>query len=147
MNDSLKHSYEVNLQWNSERKGTISSPVLPTQIEVATPPDFPKGMKDIWSPQHLFVAAMSGCLMDTFLVVAENSKFEFISYECNAVGFVTEIDAKLSVTEIILKPKVVLQSTDHEEQLKKILEMSKNECLICNSVTTKISLEPIIVVQ
>lgn len=147
MNDSLKHSYEVNLQWNSERKGTISSPVLPTKIEVATPPDFPKGMKDIWSPQHLFVAAVSGCLMDTFLVVAENSKFEFISFECNAVGFVNEIVGKLSVTEIILKPKVVIQSTDHEDQLKKILEMSKNECLICNSVTTKISLEPIIVVQ
>ncbi len=34
MNDSSKHIYEINLQWNAERKGTLSSPVLPTQIEV-----------------------------------------------------------------------------------------------------------------
>lgn len=81
MNDTMTHSYEVNLHWDSERKGTLSSPVLPTKIEVATPPDFPKGMKDIWSPEHLFVGAVNSCLMATFLAVAENSKFGFISFE------------------------------------------------------------------
>ena len=55
MNDSPTHSYEVNLQWNSERDGTLSSPVLPTQIETASPSDFPNVMKDIWSPQHLLL--------------------------------------------------------------------------------------------
>ena len=147
MNDSLMHTYEVNLQWNFDRKGTLSSPVLPTQIEVATPPDFPKGMKDIWTPQHLFIAAVSGCLMDTFLVVAENSRFEFISFECNAVGIVTTANEKLRVTEITVKPKISIKSADDEEKLRKILEMSNNECLICNSITTKISLEPIVVIQ
>ncbi len=39
------HEYEVDLRWNSERKGTLSSPVLPMQIEVATPPEFPKDGK------------------------------------------------------------------------------------------------------
>lgn len=146
MDDSKTHTYEVNLHWDSERKGTLSSPALPTKIEVTTPPDFPNGKKDIWSPQHLFVAAMSGCLMDTFLVVAENSELEFISFECNAVGIVSEIDGQLAVTEVTLKPKVAIKSSEHEVQLKKILEMSKNQCLICNSVTTKISLEPIIVI-
>ena len=147
MNDSLKHSYEVNLQWNSERKGTLSSPVLPTQIEVATPPDFPKGMKDIWTPEHLFIAAVNSCLMATFLSIAENSQFKFISFECNAVGIVEKINKKLAVTEITLKPKVIIQSTEHEEQLKKILEMSERECLVSNSITTKISLEPIITIS
>ena len=147
MNDQQTYSYEVNLQWNTARKGTLSSPVLPTHIEVATPPDFPKGMKDIWTPQHLFVAAVSGCLMDTFLVVAENSQFEFISYDCNAVGTVETINEKLAVTEITVKPKIAIKSADDEEKLRKILEMSNNACLICNSITTKISLDPIIVVQ
>jgi organic hydroperoxide reductase OsmC/OhrA len=62
------------------------------------------------------------------------------------VGSVSEMDGQLAVTEITLKPKVVIQSADHEEQLKKILEMSKNQCLICNSVTTNIILKPIIVI-
>jgi peroxiredoxin-like protein len=144
MDDSSIHIYEVNLQWNSERKGTLSSPILPTEIEVTTPPDFPKGMKDIWTPEHLFVAAVNACLMATFLAIAENSRFEFISFECNAVGIVGKIDGKLAVTEITLKPKVVIPTSQHEEQLKKILEMSERQCAISNSVTTKISIEPII---
>ena len=147
MNDSSKHIYEINLQWNAERKGTLSSPVLPTQIEVATPPDFPKGMKDIWTPEHLFIASVNSCYMATFLVVAENSKFEFISFDCNSVGIVETINETLAVTQITLKPKVVVKSAEHEEQLMKILEKSNKECLISNSVTTKISLEPIITVQ
>ena len=147
MNDSSEHIYEINLQWNAERKGTLSSPVLPTQIEVATPPDFPKGMKDIWTPEHLFIASVNSCYMATFLVVAENSKFEFISFDCNSVGIVETINETLAVTQITLKPKVVIKSAEHEEQLMKILEKSNKECLISNSVTTKISLEPIITVQ
>ena len=90
---------------------------------------------------------MNGCLMAIFLAIAENSKLKFINSECNAVGIVEKINKKLAATEITPKLKTVIESTEHEEQLKKILEMSKNECLICNSVTTKISLEPIIVVQ
>ena len=147
MNDSSKHIYEINLQWNAERKGTLSSPVLPTQIEVATPPDFPKGMKDIWTPEHLFIASVNSCYMATFLVVAENSKFEFISFDCNSVGIVETINETLAVTQITLKPKVVIKSAEHEEQLMKILDKSNKECLISYSVTTKISLEPIITVQ
>jgi peroxiredoxin-like protein len=139
MDNSQTHTYEVNLRWDSERKGTLSSPVLPTEIEVATPPD-------IWSPEHLFVGAVNSCLMATFLAVAENSKFDFISFECNAVGIVETVDKKLMVTRITLKPKVVIQSIEHEEQLKKILEMSEKQCLISNSITTKISLEPIITI-
>jgi len=35
-------------------------------IEVATLPEFPKGIPGIWSPEHLFTAAVSSCLMTTF---------------------------------------------------------------------------------
>ncbi len=143
MNEEI-HNYEVNLQWNTERKGTLSSPVLPVRIEVATPPEFPKGMKDIWTPEHLFVTSVNACLMATFLAIAENSKFEFISFESNAVGTVSKLGGKLIVTEITLKPKVVLKTLEHEVQLRRILEMSENACAVSNSIKTKINLEPII---
>ena len=87
---------------------------------------------------------MNGCLMAIFLAIAENSKLKFINSECNAVGIVEKINMKLAATEITPKPKIVIESTEHEDQLKKILEMSKRECLIINAVPTKINLEPII---
>ncbi|MCX6295380.1 MAG: OsmC family peroxiredoxin, partial [Bacteroidetes bacterium] len=80
------HNYNVDLNWISDRKGEISSPELNAKIEVATPPQFPKGIEGIWSPEHLFTAAVNSCFMTTFLSIAENSKLEFVTFSCNAKG-------------------------------------------------------------
>ena len=71
MNDL--HYYEVNLLWDFETRGTLSCPVTPDKIEVATGPGFPKGMKEKWTAEHLFVASVSSCMMSTFLLVADDS--------------------------------------------------------------------------
>ncbi len=65
----MEHVYEVSVKWQADRKGVMSSPVLNEKMEVATPPQFPKGMEGIWSPEHLFVAAINSCLMTTFLSI------------------------------------------------------------------------------
>jgi organic hydroperoxide reductase OsmC/OhrA len=52
----------------------MSSPELNNKIEVATPPQFPKGVQGIWSPEHLFTAPVNSCFMTTFLAIAENSR-------------------------------------------------------------------------
>lgn len=141
------HEYTVNLKWKSDRKGEISSPELSTTIEVATPVDFPKGMPDIWSPEHLFVAAVNTCLMTTFLAVAENSKLEFINFKCNAVGVLDKVDGKFQVSEIILKPELTVPEGTNEERAIRIIEKSEQHCLISNSIKTNILLEPKIIVE
>jgi organic hydroperoxide reductase OsmC/OhrA len=141
------HFYEVNLLWNSATKGTLSSPVIESEIEVVTPPEFPKGIKEKWTPEHLFIAAVNSCLMSTFLLVADNSKFEFISFENNAVGKIEKVDGKFSVTEITLKPTLVIPPTQNEAKAKRMLEMSEKACAIANSIKTKVILQPLIVVE
>ena len=54
---------------------------------------------------------MNGCLMAIFLVIAE--KLKFINSECNAGGIVEKINKKLAATEITLKPKIVIESTEY----------------------------------
>jgi len=139
------HNYEVDLSWQSARRGMLSSPVLPSKIEVATPPEFPKGMPGIWSPEHLFVAAVSSCLMTTFLAIAENSNLAFESFECRAVGKLEKIDGKYLISEITLKPEVILNSTDMADKARRVIEMSEKACLISNSIKTTVILEPRIV--
>lgn len=143
----LEHQYEVNLQWIEDRKGVISSPVLPQKIDVATPPDFPKGMAGFWSPEHLIIASVSSCFMSTFLAVAENSKLEFISFSCDATGVVDKLDGKLQVTEITLKPTVCIADASQTELVKRVLEKSEKNCLISNSLKTNILLQPEIITQ
>lgn len=136
------HSYETNLTWLENRKGIISSPVLSQSIEVATPPEFPKGMPDIWSPEHFFVAAVSSCLMTTFLAIAENSKLDFSKFTCRAIGKLEKIDGKFIVSEIKLNPVVVIKNEEQKERALKVLEMSEKACLISNSIKSKILFEP-----
>jgi peroxiredoxin-like protein len=141
------HNYEVNLEWKEDRKGIVSSPVLTHQIEVATPPEFPKGMAGIWSPEHLLIAAVNSCFMTSFLAIAENSKLEFINYKCNAVGVIAMLDGKFQVTEITLKPLITIAMGMHAEKAMRILEMSEKACLISNSVKTIIHLVPQIIAE
>ena len=141
-----QHKYEVNVEWTKDRKGTLSSPVVTPQIEVATPPDFPKGEPNIWSPEHLFVASINSCVMNTFFAIAENSKLTYVGFKSNAVGTVEKIDGNYLVTEITLKPILTISDAADSERAKLILEMSEKKCLISNSVKTIIHLEPEIIV-
>ena len=143
MNDT--HYYEVNLQWNWATQGTLSPPVIASKIEVVTPPEFMNGIKEKWTPEHLFVAAVNSCLMSTFLLVAENSKFEFISFACKAKGKIEKTDGKFAVTEILLEPTLVIPSSQNETKAKRLLEMSEKACAIANSINTKVTLDPIII--
>ena len=81
-----KHTYAVDLVWDQARKGTLTAPGLTHPIEVATPPEFDGGMPGIWSPEHLYVAAISSCLMTTFLASAAYSHLPFVSFTCPAEG-------------------------------------------------------------
>jgi peroxiredoxin-like protein len=141
------HLYNVGLQWQHDRKGIITSPELPTSIEVATPPDFPKGMKGIWSPEHLFVGAVSSCLMTTFLAIAENSKFSFVRFSCDAQGTVDKVEGKFRVTDVLLKPVVTVADEQQLDKALRLLEMSEKACLISLSVNSTVRLEPSVVVQ
>jgi len=84
-------------------------------IEVATPPEFPKGIPGIWSPEHLFTAAVSSCLMTTFLSIAENSKLNFTHFICKSKGKLEQLDGKFIMSEIILEPTVII----NEERIEK----------------------------
>ncbi|HEY8893863.1 MAG TPA: OsmC family protein [Niastella sp.] len=138
------HYYEVDLDWQSDRKGIVSSPVLNTKIEVATPPEFPKGIAGIWSPEHLLVAAVSSCLMTTFLAVAENSKLDYVSFTCNANGKLEKTDGKFMISEIVLSPELIIKNETDKEKALKVLEKSEAACLISNSVKSKIVFIPVI---
>lgn len=138
----INHSYEVNISWDSQRKGTLSSPVLEKSIEVATPPEFNGGMEGIWSPEHLFVASVSSCLMTTFLAIAEYSKLDFIHFSCKATGKLEKTDSGFAVTEVRLNPLLQIAAEGDLEKAERILRKAEASCLISNSITSRIVFAP-----
>jgi peroxiredoxin-like protein len=142
----MSHQYNVNLKWKAERVGEVSSPELNSKIEVATPPQFPKGVEGIWSPEHFFTAAVNSCFMTTFLAIAENSRLEFKEFNCNAVGILDQVDGKFLMTEVILSPTLVITKEDDKEKALRVLDKSEKACLISNSINSKVSLNPLVTI-
>jgi peroxiredoxin-like protein len=136
------HFYNVNISWKQDRKGEMSSPELSQSVEIATPPQFPKGLEDIWSPEHLFTSAVSSCLMTTFLAIAENSKLEFVNFECSSKGKLEQVEGKFLMTEVILEPVVTIKNESDREKAERVLQKSEANCLISNSVKSKITMIP-----
>ncbi|TYB76678.1 OsmC family peroxiredoxin [Bizionia gelidisalsuginis] len=149
-----QHSYNVTITWTEDRKGLICSPeLLNTEtkdkkcIEVATPPEFPGGMPNIWSPEHLFTAAVSSCLMTTFLAIADFSKLEYVSFKCNSKGILEKVDGKLVISEVLLFPEVVITDASKRDRTERIVEKAEKACLISNSITAKVTMETKIIIQ
>jgi organic hydroperoxide reductase OsmC/OhrA len=144
------HYYNVNVTWNKDRQGLMCSPELGQNgvgnscIEVATPPQFPKGIPGIWSPEHLFTAAVSSCFMTTFLSIAENSKLSFKSFQCSSSGKLDQIDGKLQMTEVTVEPLLVITDEKDRERAMRVLQKTESACLITNSIKATVIMKPTI---
>lgn len=138
----VEHSYEVDVNWVKDRIGILYSPELNDEVQVATPPQFPKGVDKIWSPEHLFTAAINSCLMTTFLSVAESSKLEFHKFTSKAYGKLEMIDGKYLMSEVTLIPSLTIYREEDKEKALRLLKKSEALCLISNSIKSNIIFDP-----
>ncbi|MGZ5482045.1 MAG: OsmC family protein [Pyrinomonadaceae bacterium] len=136
-----QYSYATEVEWTGERRGDLSAPHLP-DLEVDAPPEF-KGHEGVWTPEHLFVAAVNSCFMTTFLAIAENSKLEFVSFSADAKGKLEKLEGQgFIMTEVVLRPKLLVSHARDLERAGRILEKAEKNCLISNSIKTETRLEP-----
>lgn len=139
---SKVYTYRTAVQWTEQKKGAISSEGKP-EVQVATPPEF-KGHAGIWSPEDLYVAAANVCLMTTFLAVAERGGLAFTAYHCEAEGRVELVEGKFQVTVITLRPRITLPPGGDATKARELIEKAEANCLISNSMKTRMTLEPTI---
>ena len=140
-----KFIYRTKVSWIEEKKGILCSSGKPT-IEVATPPQF-KGHEGIWTPEELFVASVNICIKTTFLHYVQKNNFEFLSYESEAEGTLERIGNQFMFSEIKVKPKISIKSSSQVEKVKELIQLSENNCLISNSIKTKVEVTPEISTQ
>ncbi len=140
---SKAYTYRTRVRWTGQRKGSLSAEGKP-DLAVATPPEF-KGHPGIWSPEDLFVASVNICTMSTFLAFAERAGFAFHSYESEAEGRLELLEGKFTFTAITLRPKLTLVPGGDPAKAKELLEKAEAACLISNSITARVTLEPTIV--
>jgi peroxiredoxin-like protein len=138
--------YQNEIEWKREREGEARGASLPP-IAVGAPPEF-QGREGNWSPEHLLVASVNGCFMLTLLAIAENSKIALQSYSSTAKGKLERVQgAGFQITEIVVKPKVVLASAQDSARLPRLWDKAKENCFITNSIKSAVKVEPEVVSQ
>lgn len=135
------HRYNTRIEWINERIGNMTSPELSDAFSVATPPPFKNGVANVWSPEHLFTAAINSCFMTTFLAIAENSNFKFESFSCEASGKLEQVEGKYLMTEVELQAHLVIEDESGREKAERLLQKSEQACLISNSVKSRVTMK------
>jgi organic hydroperoxide reductase OsmC/OhrA len=140
------HQYETTVQWTDARRGTLSAPSRPA-IVTGAPPEF-GGSDDVWSPEHLCVAAVNSCVMLTFIAIATNSKVPFRAYAGAAVGTIEKVEGRgFVITRVVVKPRITIGPEVDRAKVERLIKMAEKNCLISNSLHAEITLEPEIVVE
>jgi organic hydroperoxide reductase OsmC/OhrA len=134
------YDYQVDVEWGAERHGSVRALGRP-EIAVGAPPEF-QGTDDVWSPEHLTLAAVNSCMMLTFIAIAANSKLSFEGYAASAHGRLEKVEGRGMVfTSIVVRARVTVRPDADRSRLERVLRMTEKNCFVSNSMTAAVTLE------
>jgi len=143
------HTYHARCRWTGDtglgwesydRQHAASAPPAAPELALTTGED--KGDPAQLNPEQLLVIAASSCQLLSFLHVAAKARIEVIEYEDDAEGVMPEDDPPMRVTNIVLKPRIVVREGPSEERVRHLAEVAHHECYIANSLRTDVRVEP-----
>jgi peroxiredoxin-like protein len=126
------HEYQAKIDWTHDRVGNLTVEGKP-RVQIATPPEF-DGPEGIISPEDLFVAAATSCLMTTFITFVKKMHIDFKSFSCEGHGTLERAEKGFQFTKILLKTKVTVDSGELISKAERALELAEKYCLVSNSM-------------
>jgi peroxiredoxin-like protein len=139
--DAFHH--EARTQWIGGRmlRVTVEGKI---DLEASAPPEF-GGPEGFPAPGDLFVASACACYMATFFSVAEGARLQYGGFTCRARGTVERLEGKgFQFTKIDLYPELTIGDEEEEEWANRVLEMSRKNCLVTNSIASAVTVHPTI---
>ena len=143
--EPVKHKYQTRLRWTDEKKGILSCKDKP-DINVSCPPEF-GGHPGIWSPEDIFLASVEICTMTTLLWFTNKENIILKSYSSKADGTVQMSGGVFQFKSIRIKVDIGVSSEGDRNRVEILLKKVKRACLITNSITTDVHIEPEIVIE
>jgi organic hydroperoxide reductase OsmC/OhrA len=105
-------------------------------ISLAIPPEF-EGPGGTYSPEDLFALSLLNCYLATFKFVAEKSKLIYAEISGKATLYVDKGEEKSPWMQRVLL-HFELIGAENSQRAVAIMEKTKNNCMIINSVKTKV---------
>jgi organic hydroperoxide reductase OsmC/OhrA len=144
----VTHHYEAELRWSGstglgwehyDRSHRGGAP--PAEQELALTTGESKGDPRELNPEQLLVMAASSCQLLWFLHLAAKARIDVVEYEDRATGVMPTDVEPTSVTEIVLRPRIVVGSEASEDRVRKLVQTAHEHCYIANSLKSDVSIE------
>jgi organic hydroperoxide reductase OsmC/OhrA len=143
-----QHLYEAELRWSGstalgwERYDRAHSGTAPpAEQELTLTTGEAKGDPRQLNPEQLLVMAASSCQLLWFLHLASKARIDVVEYEDRATGVMPTDVEPTSVTEIVLRPRIVVASDASDERVLKLVQTAHEHCYIANSLKSEVRIE------
>ena len=122
----------------SEKPGGLAP--VPTSAGVANGGDGTR-----WNPEDILTSALATCHMLTFLALAHKTRLEVRSYLDTAESTMDTVDKVTRVVEIALRPTITVAPGTDAAKVEEMFQKAHKYCVIANSITAKVIMEPTVV--
>jgi organic hydroperoxide reductase OsmC/OhrA len=86
--------------------------------------------------------AASSCQMLWFLHLAAKARIDVVEYADEATGLMPLDGEPVWITEITLRPRIVIAGEASEERVRKLVQTAHEYCFIANSLKSEVAIEP-----
>ncbi len=152
------HNYELRVTWTGnrgdgtadirgyDRDHTIAADG-PPDLEGSAEPGF-LGDPKRWNPEQLFVASVSQCHLLWYLGLCARAGVVVSEYVDEPVGtMVTAPDGSGKFTDLVLRPRIVVESQDQVEKAMSLHEQANKMCFVAQSLNFPVRHEPHVTVR
>jgi organic hydroperoxide reductase OsmC/OhrA len=143
------HRYETRLSWTGStglgwdhygRGHSATAPPAEQEIRLTTGES--KGDPSVLNPEQLLLMAASSCQMLSFLHVAAKARIDVVAYEDDAEALMPEDAEPMRITEITLRPRIVIEGDASDERIRKLVDTAHEHCFIANSLNSAMTIRP-----
>ena len=148
------HRYETRLSWTGStglgwdhygRGHSATAPPAEQEVRLTTWES--KGDPSVLNPEQLLLMAASSCQMLWFLDVASRARVDVVEYRDDAIALMPLDQEPVRVSEIELRPHIVVAGEASEERIRKLVDAAHEHCFVANSLTSELTLQPTVEVR
>ena len=92
------------------------------------------GDPTLYNPEDLLLSSVAACHMLSYLAVCAHARIAVRSYEDAPVAMLARRDGKVRFVDVLLRPKVVLNTGSDIEKARALHEKAHSICIVVNSV-------------
>lgn len=143
------NTYETTVRWTGSTglgwehyDRTHSATASGAAQEVRLTTGESKGDPTILNPEQLVLMAASSCQMLWFLHLAAKARIDVVDYQDSATALMPTDQDPVRITEITLRPRIVVSGDASEERVHKLAHTAHAHCFVANSLNSRMTLQP-----